>query len=240
MAALEVQLTARGAVGSALEGYAEEKVRAAAKHAPRPVLFARVALTAIDNPSVERPAVAKASLDVSGRQVRAHVAAPTMREAIDELETRLRRRLQVLSGHNEQRRQETGTLGARNLAPRRPPSVTDPRTSRGPSRSASSCGARATRCKLSTREARPSSWSSSTSTSISSRTWTPGRTRSSSGPGTARSRSFDTGPTERVEAATEQLDLMDEPFVFFVDAESGRGNVVYRRYDGHYGLITAG
>ena len=26
--------------------------------------------------------------------------------------------------------------------------------------------------------------------------------------------------------------------VFFVNAETGRGNVIYRRYDGHYGLIT--
>ena len=25
---------------------------------------------------------------------------------------------------------------------------------------------------------------------------------------------------------------------FFLDAESGRGNVLYRRYDGHSGLIT--
>ncbi len=60
-APLEVQLTLRGAIGNALPSYAEEKVRAAAKHAPRQVLFARVVLTEIDNPSVERPAVAKAS-----------------------------------------------------------------------------------------------------------------------------------------------------------------------------------
>ena len=51
---------------------------------------------------------------------------------------------------------------------------------------------------------------------------------------------LESGPTETVEAAREQLELMDEPFVFFVDAKSGRGNVLYRRYDGHYGLITPG
>ena len=38
--------------------------------------------------------------------------------------------------------------------------------------------------------------------------------------------------------AVERLDVDVEPFVFFVEPESGRGNVVYRRYDGHYGLIT--
>ena len=29
----------------------------------------------------------------------------------------------------------------------------------------------------------------------------------------------------------------DEPFVFYLDGATGRGAVVYRRYDGHYGLI---
>ncbi|MBO1414556.1 sigma 54 modulation/S30EA ribosomal C-terminal domain-containing protein, partial [Streptomyces sp. FH025] len=30
----------------------------------------------------------------------------------------------------------------------------------------------------------------------------------------------------------------DQPFVFYTDTSTGRGNVLYRRYDGHYGLIT--
>ena len=29
-----------------------------------------------------------------------------------------------------------------------------------------------------------------------------------------------------------------ERFVFFENATTGRGNVIYRRYDGHYGLIA--
>ncbi|WP_340687998.1 hypothetical protein [Amycolatopsis coloradensis] len=28
------------------------------------------------------------------------------------------------------------------------------------------------------------------------------------------------------------------PHLFFVDADRGRGSVLYHRYDGHYGLIT--
>ena len=46
-------------------------------------------------------------------------------------------------------------------------------------------------------------------------------------------------PVERltVDEAIEHLDLVADPFVFFVHAETGRGNVVYLRYDGHYGLI---
>jgi hypothetical protein len=40
--------------------------------------------------------------------------------------------------------------------------------------------------------------------------------------------------------AEERLDTSNEPFVFFVHPDTHRGNVVYRRYDGHYGLITPG
>jgi hypothetical protein len=42
-----------------------------------------------------------------------------------------------------------------------------------------------------------------------------------------------------LEDAVELLDLSDDRFVFSRDAASGRGQVLYRRYDGHYGLITA-
>jgi hypothetical protein len=38
--------------------------------------------------------------------------------------------------------------------------------------------------------------------------------------------------------AVARLDAGGEPFVFFQNAGTGRGNVVYRRYDGHYGLVT--
>jgi Sigma 54 modulation/S30EA ribosomal protein C terminus len=34
------------------------------------------------------------------------------------------------------------------------------------------------------------------------------------------------------------LEASGQPFLFFVDAETGRGNVLYHRYDGHYGLIV--
>jgi hypothetical protein len=41
-----------------------------------------------------------------------------------------------------------------------------------------------------------------------------------------------------VSDALARLDATGAPFVFLADADTGRGNVVYRRYDGHYGLIT--
>jgi hypothetical protein len=40
-----------------------------------------------------------------------------------------------------------------------------------------------------------------------------------------------------VDAARAVLDLSDAPFVFYVDPSDDRGRVLYRRYDGHYGLV---
>ena len=46
------------------------------------------------------------------------------------------------------------------------------------------------------------------------------------------------GPPELpVDDAIRRLDLGNEPHVFFVDTDTGRGAVVHRRYDGHYGLV---
>ena len=39
--------------------------------------------------------------------------------------------------------------------------------------------------------------------------------------------------------ARARLELSGEPFVFYLDPDTGRGQVLYLRYDGHYGLITA-
>ena len=48
-------------------------------------------------------------------------------------------------------------------------------------------------------------------------------------------------PTLSVAAAAERLGVTEEPFVFFVDAATGHGSVLYHRYDGHYGqLVPAG
>lgn len=41
------------------------------------------------------------------------------------------------------------------------------------------------------------------------------------------------GPVISEKEAIEILDLADETFVFYADRETGRGRVVYRRYDGH-------
>jgi hypothetical protein len=46
-------------------------------------------------------------------------------------------------------------------------------------------------------------------------------------------------PPIALDVARVRMDVGDEPFVFFRDPDTGRGRVLYRRLDGHYGLVTA-
>ena len=56
-------------------------------------------------------------------------------------------------------------------------------------------------------------------------------------PSAQRNASFG-APELTLTQAEERLDASGERFVFFVNPDTGRGNVVYLRYDGHYGVIT--
>jgi hypothetical protein len=46
-------------------------------------------------------------------------------------------------------------------------------------------------------------------------------------------------PAPRLTAgqAVAWLDLTGQPFLFYANAASGRGRLLYHRYDGHYGLV---
>lgn len=48
-------------------------------------------------------------------------------------------------------------------------------------------------------------------------------------------------PVPRLDARTacDRLDALELPFLFFRDADTDRGAVLYQRYDGHYGLVTS-
>lgn len=45
-------------------------------------------------------------------------------------------------------------------------------------------------------------------------------------------------PVHDVEGAKERLDVTDDARLFYRDDLTGRGHVLYRRFDGHYGLIV--
>jgi ribosome-associated translation inhibitor RaiA len=75
-----------------------------ARRAPRRILHARVAVEQLPDPSVERPAVVTATVDVGGRPVQAHTSAETVARALARVEQQLRRRLRDLGGASRARR----------------------------------------------------------------------------------------------------------------------------------------
>lgn len=96
----EPTVSTHGKVPHGAVEYAKRKVEALYRAAPRPVVHAAIRLEREAKPGLERSATAEVSLDLSGRSVRAKVAAPTIHEAIDLVEDRLRRQLKRLAEIN--------------------------------------------------------------------------------------------------------------------------------------------
>jgi ribosomal subunit interface protein len=256
MADFSVQVTTHGPVTDAAEDYAVEKISHLGHFADRDVLRVRVTLTAEPNPSLKRQAVAKASLDVSGRVVRAHVAAESMDEAVDLLEARLRRNLErvadrrgpsrddgmptpgewrhgLVSGHRpvyfprpvEEREtivHKAYTLAA--LLPEEAASEMDDLDHDFYLFTDVATGEEAVVYRRDDGE-------------LGLRQLTPAPDRLER---VAFPMVLDPtpAPTLSHEEAAARLTATGEPFVFYADAESGSGQVVYRRYDGHYGRIV--
>jgi ribosome-associated translation inhibitor RaiA len=234
---LQIQVAHRGAVSDELVDYAEQKVRRTAGTAPRPVLFGRVALGVHENPSAARPTSAKAMLDVSGRHVRGHVAATTLREAIDLLDERLRRNLQRLAEETEGRHRETGVSHPgewrHDSMPAHRPSYF-PRAAEEREivrRKTYESGSLTPKEAAIDLELLDHDFHLFESSDTGQDCVIFRKPDGSLG-------LLEDPVTETVEQARERLELEAAWFAFFRDPESGRGHLLYRRYDGHYGLIT--
>src|SRR5208282_180668 len=102
--AVQVRVETQGHVPEGMPELAIAKVGSLLRLAPGPVLSARVTLTMAADPAVELPAVARASLDLGGRLVRAQAAGQTMRESVEHMAGRLRARLERAARDWEARR----------------------------------------------------------------------------------------------------------------------------------------
>jgi len=73
-------------------------------HAPEPVLAVQVTLSVLTDPAAKNPSMASIRVDLNGRPVNAHAAAPAMGQAIAMTGDRLRIRLERMARHWEARR----------------------------------------------------------------------------------------------------------------------------------------
>lgn len=93
-----VEVGVRGDVSPKAVEEARRHVGAMGRFARDRILFARVKLEQAADPARDRPAVARAVLDLNGTPVHAVAAEETMEAAVDALAARLRDRLDHLTG----------------------------------------------------------------------------------------------------------------------------------------------
>jgi ribosome-associated translation inhibitor RaiA len=251
----DVAVDARGRVTDEDRAYVRAKVFHLAARAAEPVLYSRVTLTAHDDPARAKPAFAAAELDVNGNLVRAHVAAATMREAVDLLEARLATRLERFAHRAESQhlrhRGDGGVWRHGDLAAERPSYYPRPVDEREIVRRKTFVAGPVTPdeaafdlemldhdfylfTNLETGEDNVIGRAADGAYEV----FEPSATCALSDAGVEIRHSPVRPTTTSVEGARAIFDATEAPFVFFVDAQTGRGSVLYRRYDGHYGLIV--
>lgn len=243
-----------GTVPAHAVAYAEGRVQEVVAHASAPVLHARLALAHEENPAIRRAAIAKASLDVDGQLVRAHVAAESFGEAADLLKDRLRRGLDALRERSRTRRADTGDSGEGewrhgDLPTDRPDHYPRPPEQREVVRHKTYALRHLTVEDAALElDVLDFDWllftelRTGADAVIERRGDGYGLRVAGEPPPTdglaVPIEVIDAVPTMQLAEAVSALDVGDLPFQFFIEAAGGRGAVVYRRYDGHYGLIV--
>jgi len=247
----------RGVVPDDAVSYATAKLTGLSQLVDEPILFSRLKLTQVADPARKRPAIAEVALDINGELVRAHVASHSMREAIDLLEARLQDKLEHRAEHRVTKRRlvavpEPGEWRHGDLPTERPEYLDRPvderqlvrhKTFAPPELTADEAVfdmgqldydfylfrdlASGTDCAM---ERRPDGSYEMTYARYPAIETGP--------PAVAVDVAPFGAPELTAGQAIERLDAGGEPFVFFVNAQTERGNIVYRRYDGHYGLIA--
>ena len=254
---LDMAVTTHGAVDEAEGDYAVLRLGSVVEDIGEPVLFARVKLTRAADPARDRPAIAQVVLDVDGELVRAHVAAHGMRESIDLLQRRLQDRLRHRAEHQAAGRTrsglaEPGEWRHGDLPAARPDYFDRPPEERELVRHKSFAIDELTPDEaafdldqldydfhlfrdLASGEDALLERLADGSYRLTRLHGIPVEVGPTSLPLSVADHAV---PELAASEAIQRLDANGEPFVFFANITTQRGNVVYRRYDGHYGLIT--
>ncbi len=246
-----IEVTLRGNVGSFAGGYARDKVSHALAVAHGPVLHTHVVLDWRHDPALERPAVAEVGTDVNGTRLRAKASAPTMREAVDELEHRLRHQLVHVQERERTLHRPTGTAAEHEWRhgdlPRRPlPYFPRDEESREVVRTksvpASAMTAHEAAYEMDLLDHDFFLFRDAGSGNPALVRRLPDGGYGVQGAGTGGTDAGATRepppPTLTDAEARTRLAAGGEPFVFYLDRQADEGRVLYHRYDGHYGLLA--
>jgi len=255
-AGTDITFVTHGSIPAYARPQAERILGKLEAKAPRPIIFARFKLRVERGRPPDQQALAQATIDVSGSRIRAHVAGSNLAEALDLLEERLDRRLRRLS----ERRQDSSTR-----PPQAPPGEwrhgdlpttrpgyydRDPQDREIVRRKAYAPTAVSVEEALFDLDVLDHTFFLFTDEEDGEDSIVYERDggvvlhRLSGGePRSGRARQFAVSvhptpvPGLSESEAVAHLDASEEPFLFFRDRTTDRGKVIYRRYDGHYGMI---
>lgn len=253
---IDVDITTRGTVSAEERSRASERLANLDHWVPDPVLGARAVLIYEPNPRVERRARAEAEIDVNGRLVCGRVAAATMGQAIGDLADQLERQLQGFSERRARMRRRAPESAAgewRHGAWRAPRPDYFPRPGEERELIRRKTFALEPLDPLQAvvemldldhdfylfRDAHTGADAvvyrrDDERMGLIDHVGT--HERQAADDGLVHERSRLAGPIE-LDAAISEMNLLSHRFMFFLDASTGRGNVIYMRCDGHYGLI---
>lgn len=253
---IDVAVTAKGDVDDAQKDHARERVAALERCVSDPVLGARVMLRRERNRSLERPARAEAELNVNGHMVRGRVASVTMSQAIDQLGTHLERQLH---GFVDRRARLRRRAGGRSPGEWHHGAAPPPRPSFHPRPAEERSIVRRKTFALGAIDPLQAIaelldldhdfylfHDAETGTDAVAHQREDGRIGLIHPPSVGPRAPLGEGPVWEqsrlsepltLEQAVAEMDALSHRFMFFVNAETVRGNVIYLRYDGNYGLI---
>lgn len=245
-----------GPVPEATRDRASAMVEKLASMSPRPIIFARVKAKVDEDRNPDENSIVQGTIDVSGRLIRAEAAADTPFQALNILGDRLERRLNRLAEYREQQNERPpstpdGTWRSGDLPSKRPGYFERPAEEREIVRRKTYSSDEMISIEealfdlevLDFRFFLFTDESDGTPSIVYEREGDVLLQRIDGGrPQVEAERvpvevNETSAPSATVEEAIERLDVGGEPFIFFTDTESDSPGVVYRRYDGHYGLI---
>lgn len=254
----QIRVSQDGSIPGDIGPEVRRRVGAVLSHLREPVLSARVRVMRHGDPAVTRPVDAQANVDVNGRLIRAQVEAETVGEALAQLEEKLRHNAERAAARWKDRAGRKPSAGPHEWRhidePAHHPSYF-PRTA-GERRVLRHKAFGLAVCtvdeaafdmdaldydfhlftELGSGEDSVLYRTGPTGYRLAQLTPVPEKVATSTVPLTISEKPAAVLSTA---AAVNRLDLSGQPFLFFRPPDGHhRGRVLYRRYDGHYGLIT--
>ncbi|NMH99269.1 HPF/RaiA family ribosome-associated protein [Pseudonocardia acidicola] len=256
IAPAEIVVELPAEVAPDLADHVRERIGAALAHSGQPALHVRVRVVRHGDPARQQPVTAQVNVDLNGRFMRVQSAAGSPREAVDRLVGRLEHRLERVALDWEARRRRVYHRRPHEWQHDAPPTQRKPYFPRPPEEREivrhKTIGP--ARCSIDQAVADMNDLdhefhlfvedasgldsvvyrAGPTGVRLAQVDVAPDRIGPYTVPLTISSRP---APLLDLGEAVERLRLLDLPFLFFLDADHGRASLLYRRYDGHYGLV---